>query len=319
MGYQAYKDRQNYIQELQSKQLDTRPQNESLYSLGSMHRIGLVHGSETEQSDPQILKVIDTTSMASTLCVGSELHTQITRQEEKQSQEKPVLFQWQKSISFADNDLPTIIEFMIANSELIIPNLPNTPLYSAIVLANSFVNHLSHNVSHMTHSMILGNYRQLGNLRTIGAPLLSHDPSIHQLESDNPYQALWNYATINPWATSKFRHGAESDKYQYALKQLRRDLECNLRVGDNKMVIAGKIPNIYYQNLHQHLKATAIATAIAHNIIYKNQTPITILADSKPWQEFIEQFSQMHNIDPANMEVYYDQAARKHFSNLITS
>ena len=319
MGYQAYKDRQDYIQELQSNQLDTRPQNQSLYSLGSMHRIGLVHGSETEQSDPQILEVIDTTSMATTKCVGSELHKQITKQEEKQRQEKPVLFQWQKSIALTDNDLPTIIEFMIANSEVLVPNLPNTPLYSTIVLANSVVNHLSNNVSHMTHSMILSNYRQLGNLRSIGAPLLSNDPSIHQLESDNPYVALWNYATINPWATSKFSHGAESDKYQYALKQLKTDLQYNLRVGDNTMVIAGEIPNIYYQNLHQHLKATVIATAITHNSMYPNQTPISILADSKPWQEFIEQFSQMHNIDPANMEVYYDQDARKHFSNLITS
>jgi len=319
MGYQEYKDHQDYLQELQSNQLESRPQNKSLYSLGSMHRIGLVHGSETEQSDPNILEILDVTSMAATRCLSSELHTQITEQEKIQNQEKVELFQWQKSIALAHDKLPTIIEFMIANSEVLVPNTPNSPLYSTIVLANSIVNYLSNNAAEMTHSMILGNYRHLDSLKSIGAPLLSQDPSIHKLNSENPYTALWNYATLNPWATSKFSYKATTDSYKYALNQVKRDLECNINVGNKRMIIAGAMPNVYNRNLHQHIKATAIATAITHNSLYPNQTPISILADSQPWQEFIEQFSQMHNIDPANMEVYYDQDARKQFSDLITS
>lgn len=319
MGYQEYKDRQDYIQQLHSNQLDTRPQNKSLYSLGSMHRIGLVHGSETEQSDPNILEILDATSMAATRCLGSELQRQVTQQEEIKCQQTPELFQWQKSIAMGHDNLPTIIEFMIANSEVLVPNTPNSPLYSTIVLANSIVNHLSNNSAEMTHSMILSNYRHLESLQSIGAPLLSQDPSIHKLNSENPYTALWNYANFNPWATSKFSHDAVTNRYKYALNQVKRDLECNIHVGPKTMIIAGAMPNVYNRKLHQHIKATAIATAITHNSLYPNQTPISILADSQPWQAFIDQFCLMHNIDPANMEVYYDQDARKQFSDLITS
>jgi len=333
MGYQEYKDRQSFFQELQADrpnqldvfqelqadQLDTKLQNPSLFNPGAMHRIGLVHGSELEYSNTHILEILDTTSMALTRCLGSKLHKQIAANEETLHREKPTLFNWQKSISLTDNSLPTIIEFMIANSEVLVPNSPNTPLYSTIILANSAVNHISQNANTITHSMILGNYKQLDSLQTIGAPLLSNDPSIHQLDSNSPSTAVWNYITHNPWATSKFRHGAMTQRYQYALTQLKRDLEYNLRVNDQSMIIAGKIPNAYYPKLHQHIKGTAVATAITHNSMYPNQTPIPILADSHTWQAFIEQFSQMHNIDPENMEVYYDQEARKQFTNLITS
>ena len=290
MGYQEYRDNQEFLANPYFPQSEQR-----VYGPGYGHKIAVVGSNPNSPQEQKIIQEID--QIAKHTGIQSNYETQV--------------------ITDQISELIQSIVRIINTNELVIPISTENSFYSTIVLANALVNHIGMKAPEKTLTFIHSNYNHLNQLIQSGAHLLSNTGNIFagdDIRSNMHY--IWNYAMLNPTTQIKSHTDSRNNFYRQAISKLERDLSFQTQTSNKPITIAHIDTFDAYTQFRKHIKCISLALAISYNQANpENQNHI--IANSMQFQEFIEGFLQIHNIDPKSQAIFYDQDGREKFNQLV--
>jgi len=206
---------------------------------------------------------------------------------------------------------------IINNNELVLPVCTNDSFASTIILANSLVNHIAHKAPEKTLTMIHSSYWQLSDLQEYGAHLLTNTGNVFAGNTvvEN-LRYLWNYAMMQPTTTIKSNTDNRNNFYRQAISKLQRDLTFQTQINNKPITIAHINTFDDFTQFRKHMKCISLALAISYNQANPD-TQNHIIANSMQFQEFIDRFLYIHNIDPKSQAIFYDQDGRDKYNQLV--
>lgn len=290
MGYQEYRDNQDFLKNPYFINEDRK-----VFGPGFGHKLTAIASrvnSSVEQKIYTDIEELGTTTGLQTNVVTQHTSNKIT-------------------------DLITQIVDLINTNEILLPLSNQNSFYSTLVLANSLINHIAAKAPEKTLTMIHSSYNQLINLHNSGAHLLTNAGNVFAgQDTGSNLHYIWNYAMMNPSTQLKSNTEVRNGFYSQAISKLRRDVGFQTQIHNLPILIANTITFDSYTKFRKHIKSISIATAISFN----QQNPeeqINIIANSTEFQEFIDGFLYIHNIDPKSQAIFYDQDGRKKFNELV--
>jgi len=290
MGYQEYRDNQDFLRDPYFLNEDRK-----VFGRGFGHKLTTITSSDNSQVEQDIFKEIQEIGVKT----GLQTHTST------------------QTTSNKVKDLVTQIVDLINTNEILLPLSNQTSFYSTVVLANALVNHIAVKAPEKTLTMIHSSYNQLIDLQNSGAHLLTNTGNIFAGEqvSENLHY-IWNYGMMNPTTQLKSNTEIRNSFYSQAISKLRRDVTFQTQVQNLPITIANITTFDQYTQFRKHIKCISIATAISFNQLNPEEQ-IHIIANSGQFQEFIERFMYIHNIDPKSQAVFYDQDGRTKYNELV--
>ncbi len=290
MGYHEYKDRQEFLDNPCFTNIEQK-----VYGPGYGHKVLLVGSNPNSTQEQNIIQELDQISKRTG--IQSSYHSQaITNQ-----------------ISEVIQDVVKIIN----TNELVLPISTENCFYSTVVLANSLVNHIAQKAPEKTLTFIHSNYNQLIELKKSGAHLLTNAGNVfagEDLNSNMHY--IWNYSMMQPTTTIKSNTDNRNNFYKQAISKLQRDLTFQTQINNKPITIAHIDTFDDFTPFRKHMKCISLALAISYNQANPD-TQNHIIANSRQFQEFIEGFLQIHNIDPKSQAIFYDQDGREKYNQLV--
>ena len=290
MGYQEYRDNQDFLRDPHFIN-----QERKVFGRGFGHKLTAITSTINSTVEKEIYTEME--KVGATTGLQTETETQNT--------------------SNQIQELITQIVDLINTNEILVPLSNQNSFYSTLVLANSLVNHIAAKAPEKTLTMIHSSYNQLIGLQNSGAHLLTKTGNVFAGEYTGAnLHYIWNYAVMNP--TTKLKNNTENRNsfYRQAISKLQRDLTFQTQIQNLPILIANTVTFDSYTKFRKHIKSISIATAISFN----QQNPkeqINIIANSMEFQEFIEGFLYIHNIDPKSQAIFYDQDGRNKFIELV--